>query len=234
MTCRCARDRSAFLARFDVPRERARVRIPRESGSDVNFNGLHVATSTPGDLLKSNLMPHKPRGSRFARAELSDEFTTSETGDSGASLRYGIPIISSRGWSRAQAKKRDRNQAAPLAPLSCGRLYIRGPEITPSAGRRLPSSLPPSPPPSRLPPITVRIASWVCLPCDWRSRVSLSYIPLSFVEYIVRLRTAHVRVYTFRPPHAAAETALRHQRRVVFPSLNNETNKPPSGKKSRL
>jgi len=39
----------------------------RASGfaDNVNFNGFHVATSTPSDLLKSNLMPHKLRG--FAR-----------------------------------------------------------------------------------------------------------------------------------------------------------------------
>lgn len=120
---------------------------------------------------------------------------TSETGDSGASSRYGIPMISSRRVS----SRRDRIQRETL--LLYPAIYTYVPEITlhPWVGWFI-SSVSAEAPwirlESRLSLLTFRHNS---------HRVSLSYISPSFVEYIVRLRTICVYIHLGRyMPHRLA------------------------------
>lgn len=149
------------------------------------------------------------------RALSSDEFTTSETGDSGASLRYGIPMISS--WWYDAEDQGEILQAPFLYPGADG-TYIDVPEITPPArvgwffSRLLVSAE------------STWISTWIATKFAYLSArlraACLFHIPLSFVEYIVRLRT--VCIYTFRPLHMPhrldilLETAVRQWRVVSF------------------
>jgi len=171
-------------------------------------------------------MPHKPHGSRFARWAPTN-------------LRRLKPVIRAPRCVTAYrwfpldgiVQVNERSQAPFLHP-GTNDAYIYHPEITPPAQVGwFVSCLLVSAEPTW---ISTWVATWVCLPFAATWAACLFHIPLSFVEYIVRLRT--ICIYTFRPLHMPLHSYYWKPQcgnDVSSHSLNNKVNKLPSWKKSQ-